>query len=253
MSAARVAVVLLAAGEGRRVGAGRNKVLLPLGGLPVFGWSLRAAQTLAYVVSLVVVVRPDDRDTVRAALAEHFAGTAVAVVTGGDSRHGSEWNALQALAPRIDDGTIEVVAIHDAARPLAGPALFAAVIEAALEHGGALPVREQGALLLRDPAGSSTGAPGAPDSPGGAVAGAPTQTGLVAVQTPQAFRAAPLLAAYRQAGRDGFTGTDTAACVAAYTDVTIACVPGPATNLKVTYPEDVALAARLVGGEIPAG
>jgi 2-C-methyl-D-erythritol 4-phosphate cytidylyltransferase len=67
------------------------------------------------------------------------------------------------------------------------------------------------------------------------------------VQTPQAFRAVPLLDAYRCAEADGFTGTDTAACVATYTDLPVCAVPGRATNLKVTFAEDLALAERLLG------
>ncbi len=70
--------------------------------------------------------------------------------------------------------------------------------------------------------------------------------GLVAVQTPQAFRAGDLLAAYRQADADGFVGTDTAACLERYADVSIAGVPSTTANLKVTFPEDVALAEELV-------
>jgi 2-C-methyl-D-erythritol 4-phosphate cytidylyltransferase len=70
--------------------------------------------------------------------------------------------------------------------------------------------------------------------------------GLVGVQTPQAFRAEPLLAAYRRADADGFVGTDTAACLEEYADVTVVGVPSTAANLKVTFPEDLSLAERLV-------
>jgi 2-C-methyl-D-erythritol 4-phosphate cytidylyltransferase len=217
----RAAVVVLAAGEGRRVGADTNKVLLPLAGSPVFTWSLRAAADLEYVDAVVVVVREADRGVVQ----RHLTGHEV-VVPGGDTRHGSEWNALQALAPGIDAGEIDVVAIHDSARPLASPDLFRAVVEAAASYGGALPVREQPALVPRD--------------------GGPRPVHPVAVQTPQAFRARPLLDAYRRAERDGFVGTDTASCVERYTDLAIHCVPSPATNLKITFPEDVALAERLL-------
>lgn len=69
---------------------------------------------------------------------------------------------------------------------------------------------------------------------------------LVTVQTPQAFRAGPLLGAYAAAARDGFTGTDTAACVSAYTDVALWAVDGEAPNLKVTWAEDLPLAERLL-------
>ena len=56
----------------------------------------------------------------------------------------------------------------------------------------------------------------------------------------------PLLDAYRQADRHGFTGTDTASCIERYTDLEIHCVESPATNIKITFPEDVSLAERLL-------
>lgn len=225
----RVAVVLLAAGEGRRVGADTNKVLLPLAGLPVFAWSLRTIQALEYVEQVVVVIRELDRDVIASTLAEHFGDLEATLVLGGSTRHGSEWHALQRLAEKIDAGAIDVVAIHDAARPLATAGLFAQVVETATRHGGALPTHEQQALLPRDTAtvvdqGSR----------------------MVGVQTPQAFRAGPLLDAYRHAERDAFVGTDTASCVERYTRTPIHCVPSDASNLKITFPEDVRLAEHLL-------
>ncbi len=218
----RAAVVVLAAGSGTRVGAPTNKVLLPLGDLPVFAWSLRSVAAVPYVGPLVVVHRPQDRHEVAAVV-----GPAVQLVEGGATRHESEWRALLHLAAHIDDGEVDVVAIHDAARPLASPQLFDEVVRAAAESGGAIPVRPQPGLLARS-------------------AGAGPVADLVGVQTPQAFRAGPLLAAYRRAERDGFCGTDTASCLEAYTDVVIRAVPAPATNLKITFPEDVDLAAHLL-------
>jgi 2-C-methyl-D-erythritol 4-phosphate cytidylyltransferase len=233
----RTAVVLLAAGEGRRVGAGTNKVLLPLLGEPVFTWSLRTVLTRPGVCEVVLVTRPEDRALVDAGLdlvgAEH-PGARIWLVPGGTTRHGSEWNALQALAGAVDGGEIDVVAIHDAARPLATPELFDTVARVAHEHGGALPGRAQHALVPREGAPASRPAPYDGD------------TGLVAVQTPQAFRARPLLEAYRRAEHEGFTGTDTAACVAAFTDLEIRSVAAPATNVKITYPHDVSLAEMLL-------
>lgn len=217
----RVAAVLLAAGSGTRVGAQRNKVLLPLGGQPVLGWSLRTVRHLEYVGQVVVVHRPADRAAV-----ERIAPSDVLLVDGGDTRHASEHNALIALAERIDAGEYDVVAIHDTARPLASRELWDRVVGAAAEHGGAIPVRHQPGLLTRD--GRSAG------------------DGLVAVQTPQAFRAQTLLDAYRKAQADGFQGTDTAACVARFSGLVVRGVEAPATNLKITFPEDVAVAERLL-------
>jgi 2-C-methyl-D-erythritol 4-phosphate cytidylyltransferase len=68
----------------------------------------------------------------------------------------------------------------------------------------------------------------------------------VAVQTPQAFRAEPLLEAYARASEDRFVGTDTASCMERYTDVALRCVPGDAGNIKITFPEDLFLAERLL-------
>lgn len=215
------AVIVLAAGSGTRVGAEGNKVLLPLGSMPVLAWSLRDAFALEDVRRVVVVVRPGDEATVSASLAPHLGDREVLLVPGGAQRHASERAALQALAAEIALGDIDVVAIHDGARPLAGRELFAAVLAAAREHGGAVPVVPLVGLHPVD------------------------DRDLAGVQTPQAFRAAALVAAYEQAGRDGFEGTDTAACFERYADLPIAAVPSTSRNLKITYPEDVPLAEAL--------
>jgi 2-C-methyl-D-erythritol 4-phosphate cytidylyltransferase len=238
--------VILAAGEGRRVGAAGNKVLLPLGGRPVLDRSLRTAAGLPRLLRLVVVTRPQDRADVDRLVAG--VEVPVTVVLGGDTRHASEWQALQALAPEIDAGALDVVAIHDAARPLADGELFQRTITEAARHGGAIPVRRHRALIAREsggvPSSGQTGIAAARHVDLTATRG--TGHALVGVQTPQAFRAVPLLHAYRRAARDGFAGTDTAVCVQRYTDVAIRPVPAPATNLKITFPEDVRLAGRLL-------
>ena len=224
------AVVILAAGTGSRVGAGTNKVLLPLGDRPVLAWSVREAAALEDAapearVRVLVVVRPGEEDEVAAALQPHLGETDVGLVVGGETRHASEWAALRALAPEIAAGSVDVVAIHDGARPLAGRRLFAATITAAREGGGAIPVVRLPGLLARD--------------------GQALPPELDGVQTPQAFRATELLAAYTAAAAEGFEGTDTAACWSRYSDLPVAAVPSSPVNLKVTFPEDLDLALRL--------
>jgi 2-C-methyl-D-erythritol 4-phosphate cytidylyltransferase len=78
----------------------------------------------------------------------------------------------------------------------------------------------------------------------------PADGTLVRVQTPQAFRALPLLTAYRLAAGGEFAGTDTASCVQSFTDVDVRVFPGAATNLKVTFAPDVQLAQRLLQDRI---
>ena len=168
------AVVVLAAGSGTRVGAGVNKVLLGLDGRSAVARSLAVALAVADVAAVVLVVRAGDEGAV-AADVEHLIGEReVRLVVGGADRHASEWAALQALRDDIEGGVVDVVAIHDAARPLAEVALYDAVIGAARTHGGAIPVVAVSGVL----------------GPHGAVGDA------AVVQTPQAFTATELLAAY---------------------------------------------------------
>ncbi len=221
------AIVILAAGSGSRVGAAINKVLLPVDGQSSLARSLWTALQVADVASVVLVVRSGDEAAVAAAVEPLLGDREVSLVLGGADRHASEWAALQVLRRDIEAGAIDVVAIHDAARPLADVALFDAVLAAAREHGGAIPVVPVAGLL----------------GPDGAV------TGAAVVQTPQAFAAGALLAAYTAAEADGFSGTDTASCLETYGDrsvTAVAALAGRATNLKVTYPEDVVLAEALL-------
>jgi 2-C-methyl-D-erythritol 4-phosphate cytidylyltransferase len=220
--------VLLGAGSGSRTGHRTNKVFLSLAGRRVFVWTLDATRDDPRIGPVVLVVRDDEQDAARTVLAREAPDREVRIVVGGESRHASEWRALQALRPEIENGQIDVVVIHDAARPLSGPALFGEIVDAARAHGGAVPGRSQPALLHRDGLGQRDGH-------------------AVAVQTPQAFAAKPLLAAYAAAEREGFEGSDTAACVERFApELAIRHVSGSPTNIKITYAEDLFLAEALL-------
>jgi 2-C-methyl-D-erythritol 4-phosphate cytidylyltransferase len=227
----RAAAVVLAGGSGTRVGGESNKVYLPVAGRIMIGISLTTFAALPEIGPLVLVVRAEDR-----ALADHVldgeVDAAVEVVTGGSTRQESELAGLRQLAGRIHDGQIDTVLIHDGARPFAGPPLVREVLRVARECGGAVPGLPRDDLAAAGPDGSGLAGP-APE-------------GLVAVQTPQGFSAAPLLAAYEQAARDGFAGTDTASCMQRFAPaVPIRWVAGEARNFKITYPDDLVLAQEV--------
>jgi 2-C-methyl-D-erythritol 4-phosphate cytidylyltransferase len=224
-SQSKVASVVLAAGSGTRFGHDINKVWLPLNGRHIISRSLTNASANFKDARIIVVINPDDEDFARKALADDAMPASIEIVYGGASRHESEFNALQYLKPAIVAGEIEIVLIHDGARPLATPALFTAIAENAAQHGGAIPT------IALDAKEMDT-----------------TREETVArVQTPQGFRAQLLLEAYENAAVDGFTGTDTAACMEKYfPDVKIFAVPGDALNFKITYPQDLAIAELLV-------
>lgn len=215
-----MAVAVLAAGTGSRFEADINKAFLPLDGLPMVEWSLRKAAALDNLVGLLLVIAESDRPLAEAVVRDADLAVTVEVIAGGTTRHASEWAALRALGERIASGDVDVVVIHDGARPYADTSLFEAVIEQAIEHGGAVPGRPQPGVVALEPDQALAG-------------------DFVTVQTPQAFRARELYAAYLRAEADRFDGTDTASTVERYTELDVAVVPGPDGNTKITYPSDV--------------
>lgn len=169
----------------------------------------------------VLVVDPADAEMAKDVLARETPRINVEFVNGGRTRHDSEFNALKHLSSDISAGNIDVVLIHDGARPLASSHLFKEIASAAQRHGGALPAIDVNSLEID----------------------LVTDKQIARVQTPQAFRAKEVLAAYMQADREGFTGTDTAACMEQYFPNTESvAVPGEVTNIKITYPHDLVLA-----------
>jgi 2-C-methyl-D-erythritol 4-phosphate cytidylyltransferase len=218
------AAIVLAAGSGTRVGDRRNKVYLPLAGRRVVTWSLELFRRTPGIGRLILVVRDDDRELAEEVLDRELPGVPVELVPGGPTRHESEYRALLHLADEIRRGEIDVVLVHDAARPLTPLRIVEEVLAAAIRTGGAIP-----ALPLEDVAGVDEA---------GRLSHA-GRTDMVRVQTPQAFKSSPLLAAYQAAAADGFTGTDTAACVERYQAVPVQVVPGDPRNIKVTYADDL--------------
>jgi 2-C-methyl-D-erythritol 4-phosphate cytidylyltransferase len=230
--------VVLAAGLGTRVGADGNKAYLPLAGRSMVSWSLDAVTRAPGITRTVLVFRRGELGLAEDTVRRELGSAAVEFVEGGDTRHASEFNVLTYLAPDIESGAIDVVLIHDAARPMAGPAMFVAALSVAREFGGAVP-----AVTVPDVVTTRSGGLES-------VSGSGT---LVRVQTPQAFRAAPLLQAYRAADRAGFEGTDTSSCIETFTDVEVRTFHGEERNLKVTYAHDIAVAERLLTSPPPAG
>ena len=219
----------MAGGSGQRFGA--RKQFLPLAGSPVAAWAVRAARASNDGVVLVVPAAADpSADGPSAGLPVPGTGPddawgADAVVAGGATRAGSVRAGLAAVPAGA-----AVVVVHDAARPLAAPALFDAVVEA---------VR----------AGAAGAVPGVPVADtlkqvaGDHVVATVDREALVAVQTPQAFDAAALRAVHAA----GDEATDDAGLLEA-AGLAVVVVPGDPRNLKVTRPEDLALAEALLAG-----
>ncbi|MGZ5362916.1 MAG: IspD/TarI family cytidylyltransferase [Mycobacterium sp.] len=221
--------VVLAAGLGTRVGADGNKAYLRIADRSMVAWSIDTLTRIPEIARIVLVFRRGELELARDTIRRELSSATVEFVEGGDSRHASETNVLAYLATDIESGSVDVVVIHDAARPLAGPDMFVTALAVAREFGGAIPAI---------PAADVIRTSGDDD--------VESMSDLVRVQTPQAFRAAALLAAYRAAAREGLEGTDTSSCVEAFTDIDVRTFRGEQRNLKVTYAPDIAVAERLL-------
>ncbi|HMC81269.1 MAG: 2-C-methyl-D-erythritol 4-phosphate cytidylyltransferase [Actinobacteria bacterium] len=207
---AGVWAIVVAAGSSSRFG--RLKQFEPLAGRQVLDWSIDAARSVAGGVVLVVPgpARVDERRV-------------EAVVGGGSSRAASVRAGLDVVP---DDA--EVIVVHDAARPLGGVELFRAVVEALVPGvDGAIPGLPL-AETVKQVAGDR-------------VVSTLDRTELVAVQTPQAFRAERLRSAHRSGGE----ATDDAALVEA-AGGTIVVVPGDPRNIKLTQPSDLVVLEALL-------
>jgi 2-C-methyl-D-erythritol 4-phosphate cytidylyltransferase len=231
----RTVAVILAAGKSVRLNAENvNKVLLPLRGEPII---VRATRTFSVHPAIdEVIVVAASKDISACAEVLQTAGIAADVIPGGPTRHESEWSAIRHLAPRVEGGEIEVLVIHDAARPLYDGRRLAELLEAARESGGAIlavPVDEE-----EDLAWIHEDRPVVPAS----------TEGIWRAQTPQAFQARALLEAFRRAEENGFEGTDTASTVER-AGVPVRVVPGDPSNIKITHREDLILAESILENE----
>ena len=207
--------IVVAAGGSTRFG--RPKPYAALAGRRVLDWSLASARAAADGVVLVV---PAD-------LAGHPEPAADVVVAGGATRSGSVRRGLAAVPPDA-----EVVVVHDAARPLATPAMFRAAVEAVRSGADAAVCAVPVTDTVKEVEGTT-------------VVATLDRTRLWAAQTPQAFAAAALRAAHEAGGE----ATDDAALLeAAGTPVVV--VPGGTSNLKLTVPSDL-VAAEAFAGQPP--
>ena len=235
--AGEVVAIVMAGGSGTRTGLDGNKVYLPLGGRIALELPLATLAASAHVGAIVMVVRTGDEAAAADVVGRADAGKVVAIVPGGVTRHLSEQQGLAAVRGLAD--TFSHVLIHDGARPFLTAALLDALVRAACDAGGAVPV-----LPFAEPI--------VVEGAGGALTSLPTDD-LVRVQTPQVFARGPLLDAYTAALADGFDGVDTAEVVERYAPgLACAAVPGDPRNIKVTTRDDVvraeALAARFDAG-----
>ncbi|MFF2368283.1 2-C-methyl-D-erythritol 4-phosphate cytidylyltransferase [Streptomyces sp. NPDC058122] len=230
---ARTAAVIPAAGRGVRLGPGAPKALRALNGTPMLIHAVRAMAASRAVSLVVVVAPPDGTAEVKTLLDAHALPerTDFVVVPGGDSRQESVRYGLEALPPGVD-----IVLVHDAARPLVPVDTVDAVIEAVRDGAPAVVP----ALPLADTVKEVE--PAAVVGETEPVVATPERARLRAVQTPQGFDRVTLLRAHESVTDNV---TDDASMVEQL-GVPVVVVPGHEEAFKVTRPLDLVLAEAVL-------
>lgn len=225
----KYAALIAAGGTGSRMGADVNKLLMPLAGKPVLARTLAVFDALPEIGLIAIVLHPDLSGTVRDALPGWNIRTPVRLIEGGATRQESVYRGLRALPEDT-----QLVAIHDGARPLIDPGSIRRTLVSAAEYGAAVAgIKVKDTLKIVKE---------------GAIEGTVDRTYLWQVQTPQVFRYGLIVNAHREAADRGWECTDDAALIER-TGGTVMMVEGSVRNLKITTPEDMDMAERLLAGQ----
>jgi len=217
-----VTVIIAAAGAGRRMKSDRPKQLLTLDDTPILIYTIRKFNACRLINRILVAAPKEAVDEVRKLVAGAGFSKPVSVVQGGARRQDSVAVAMQHLGP---DTTI--VAVHDAVRPFVKVDEIEAVVLEAHKVGAAvlaIPIVDTVKQIRKDLIDSTL-----------------TREHLVLAQTPQAFRVEVLREAFERAKRDEYYGTDESSLVERL-NLSVAVVRGSERNIKITRPDDLALA-----------
>jgi 2-C-methyl-D-erythritol 4-phosphate cytidylyltransferase len=218
-----VYLLIPAAGSGKRMGADRNKLLLQIRSKPLIAWTLLAAEAASSISWIGIVSQPPDWDDFKSIIADLRLKKTIELISGGSTRQESVYNGLQALPSHA-----ERVLIHDGARCLATPNLLNACSEAIIDCFGliaAVPVKDT-IKVVND---------------NGVIKNTPDRQQLWAAQTPQGFDVKLLKQCHDEGIRQGWEVTDDAALFEKC-GIEVRIVPGEETNLKITTPQDLAMA-----------
>ncbi|MDX1977846.1 MAG: 2-C-methyl-D-erythritol 4-phosphate cytidylyltransferase [Pseudanabaenaceae cyanobacterium bins.68] len=223
----QVPLLIPAAGSGKRMGSDRNKLFLKLADRPILQWTIEAAIACQGISSVTIIGQPYDYPDF-VGIQQQYPDIALNWVVGGATRQISVANGLEFL---LHTQSAEFVLIHDGARCLVTPQLFQRCVDALQPETGliaAIPVKDTIKVVL-DQRIQST----------------PDRQHLWAAQTPQGFNLAQLMTAHAIAQQQDWQVTDDAALYEKI-NLPVAIVPGEETNLKMTTPQDLQIAALIL-------
>ncbi len=221
----RASAIIVAAGNGARLGRGEPKAFIRLRGRPILEYSLATMAAVTGIDEIVVAVPIGMESAARACAAAARVVAPVKITAGGSERQDSVRIALA-----LTSAENELVIIHDAARPFAAAALFERCLEGAARLGSAIAAIPVSDTLkqVKD----------------GRVQATVTRAGLWCAQTPQAFRRSMIIEAHARAKREKIGATDDAD-LAERMGIAVEIVESPGPNLKITTAADFQLAEAM--------
>ncbi|MPN15450.1 2-C-methyl-D-erythritol 4-phosphate cytidylyltransferase [bioreactor metagenome] len=221
-----VSVIIVAAGNGRRMG-NVKKQFLELCGVPVVAYSIKKFNSLDIVDDIILVTSKEDILFCKNIVKKYGFNKISSVICGGDTRCESVFCGIKSVASNCD-----LVAIHDAARPLIKEEDIRAVINEALESNAAvLAVNSKDTVKISDSNNN--------------VYQTPARNRVWQIQTPQVFRYDLIAKAYG-AIKDSFDNFTDDASVAEHFGINVKIVPGSYDNIKITTQEDMNIAEFLI-------
>ena len=217
----RVAAIIPAAGEGRRMGGTVPKQFLQIGGREILARTLEVFETCVAIDDVWVVVADEQCTSCQSTIVERYGFRKIrGVIAGGTTRQESVWRGLQQVTDAVT-----LVVVHDGVRPLVTELLLQQTLEHASRYGAAI-----AAVPLKDTLKRVSAA--------GTVEATVARERLWRVQTPQAFRHVLLHRAFQHAWRQGLQATDEAGLIEAL-GYPVQIVPSYEHNIKITTPDDL--------------
>lgn len=217
-------ILIAAAGKGQRMGGRVKKQFISLRGMPLLCYALKAFEEFGGIEHMYLVLDEGDFDYCKREIIQKYGiKKVVQLVPGGDRRQDSVWNGLKAM-----EGHCDMVIVHDGVRPFISPGILNRLMAAMKDVQAVVP-----AVPARDTIKRVDGR--------GNVLDTLQRNTLFHIQTPQGFRYEVIKEAYKRAFKEEIRGTDDAYFVERM-GIQVKVVEGSYFNIKITTPEDIALA-----------
>lgn len=221
-----ISAIILAGGKGKRMGTEISKQYINIKGKPILYYTLKKFNECNDIDNIVLVLPKDEIDYCKKEILEKYSLNVDLLVEGGDERQDSVYNALESMEES------DLVLIHDGARPFVSETVISEGIKLARKYGAAAPgVMPKDTIKIKDRSGISIDTP--------------KRESLVAIQTPQIFRFDMIKECHRKIKEEHIVVTDDTMVVEKYNNK-VYVYDGEYTNIKVTTPEDLILAEKLI-------